>query len=110
MGSAVCAASWWWPKLSLVFYALARRCSCAAECNWLRVIMGSDLWCDDIPMAFPREGYNNGAKRRAFISEALRRWREISGVIAAGAGSSIPWAGYDDNTSFDIPGRPAKPA
>ena len=41
MGSAVCAASWWWPKLrSLVFYALARRCSCAAECNWLRVIMG----------------------------------------------------------------------
>ncbi|HZO56196.1 MAG TPA: ABC transporter permease [Bryobacteraceae bacterium] len=60
-------------------------------------------------LAFPREGYNIGAKRRAFISEALRRWREIPGVSAVGAGSSIPWTGYDDNTSFDIPGRPAKP-
>jgi predicted permease len=57
----------------------------------------------------PRENYKDGARIRAFVSEALRRWREIPGVIAAGAGSSIPWTGYDDNTSFDIPGRPPKP-
>jgi predicted permease len=60
-------------------------------------------------LQLPREGYNDSAKISAFISEVLRRWREIPGVVAAGAGSSVPWTGYDDNTSFDIPGRPVKP-
>jgi predicted permease len=57
-------------------------------------------------LRLPREGYNGGAKISAFYSEALRRWRQVPGVIAAGAGSAIPWTGYDDNTSFRIPGRP----
>ena len=30
-------------------------------------------------------------------------------MLAAGAGASIPWTGYDDNTSFQVPGRPEKP-
>ena len=29
-------------------------------------------------------------------------------MVAAGAGSSVPWTGYDDNASFQIPGRPIK--
>ena len=60
-------------------------------------------------LQLPREGYSGGAKIVAFVSEALRRWREIPGVAAAGAASAVPWTGYDDNVSFDIPGRPAKP-
>jgi macrolide transport system ATP-binding/permease protein len=59
-------------------------------------------------LMLPREAYNDRTKIRAFVSEALHRWREIPGVVAAGAGSSVPWTGYDDNTSFEIPGRPAK--
>jgi predicted permease len=60
-------------------------------------------------LELPRESYKGAANIRAFVSETLRRWREIPGVLAVGAGTSIPWTGYDDNTSFDIPGRPAKP-
>jgi len=57
----------------------------------------------------PRQSYNNGGKITAFYSEVLNRWREVPGVTAAGAATSVPWTGYDDNTSFQIPGRPAKP-
>jgi hypothetical protein len=47
-------------------------------------------------LELPRESYNSGPKIGTFISEVLRRWREIPGVIAAGVGSSAPWTGYDD--------------
>lgn len=60
-------------------------------------------------LELPRKMYDSSARIGAFTSEVLRRWREIPGVVAAGAGSSVPWTGYDDNTSFDIPGRPVKP-
>jgi predicted permease len=57
----------------------------------------------------PRQGYQGGSKVSDFVSEVLHRWRDMPGVIAAGAGSTTPWAGYDENTSFGIPGRPSKP-
>jgi predicted permease len=60
-------------------------------------------------LELPRKTYDSSARVGAFTSEVLRRWREVPGVVAAGAGSSVPWTGYDDNTSFDIPGRPVKP-
>ncbi|MBI4903064.1 MAG: ABC transporter permease [Acidobacteria bacterium] len=58
---------------------------------------------------FPRKTYNSGKSIIAFSNEVLRRWREVPGVVAVGGGSTVPWTGYNDNTSFDIPGRPAKP-
>ena len=60
-------------------------------------------------LRLPGSTYKDSAAVRAFTSEILRRWRETPGVLAAGVGTSMPWTGYDDNTSFDIPGRPPKP-
>ncbi len=60
-------------------------------------------------LVLPGQSYQKPETRRAFVSEALRRWREVPGVIAAGASSTVPWSGYDDNSSFEIPGRPPKP-
>ena len=57
----------------------------------------------------PGATYNDRPKVAAFTSELLRQWREIPGVVAAGAGSSVPWTGYDENTSFEIPGRVTQP-
>lgn len=58
---------------------------------------------------FPGKPYDGPRPVAKVAEEALRRWREIPGVEAVGAGSAVPWTGYDDNSGFDIPGVPAKP-
>jgi predicted permease len=60
-------------------------------------------------ITLPSAAYQEAAPMVAFYDEILRRWREIRGVRAAGFATNVPWTGYDENTSFSIPGRPAVP-
>jgi macrolide transport system ATP-binding/permease protein len=60
-------------------------------------------------IALPPAAYAKTEQFAAFYREAARRWSEIPGVRAAGISTNLPWTGYDDNTSFDIVGRPAQP-
>ena len=59
-------------------------------------------------VAFPSKGYNEDL-RAAFYRETARRIREIPGVEDAGFSTSLPWTGYDENTSFDIEGYTPRP-
>jgi predicted permease len=59
-------------------------------------------------LAFPSQGYD-GERRAAFLTEVVRRFHEIPGVQAAGFSTSLPWTGYDENSSFDIQGYTARP-
>jgi predicted permease len=40
-----------------------------------------------------------------FHRELVERVRALPGVEAAGLGTDLPWTGYDENSSFGIPGR-----
>jgi predicted permease len=40
-----------------------------------------------------------------FHRELIERVRKLPGVEAAGLGTDLPWTGYDENSSFGIPGR-----
>ncbi len=59
-------------------------------------------------LSFPSKAYND-ARMSAFFGEAARRFREIPGVQAAGFSTSLPWTGYDENSSLDIEGYVPKP-
>ncbi|MDP9050698.1 MAG: ABC transporter permease [Acidobacteriota bacterium] len=39
--------------------------------------------------------------------QILTRIKEISSVSAVGATTNLPWSGYDENTGFEIVGRPS---
>ncbi|HYO84606.1 MAG TPA: ABC transporter permease [Bryobacteraceae bacterium] len=60
-------------------------------------------------LQLPGSSYNDATKVGNFVSHLMRGWREIPGVMAVGAGSAIPWTGYDENAGITIPGRAAKP-
>jgi len=58
-------------------------------------------------IALPREQYRDEAKCVAFYQELLARLQNAPGVTAAGAGSDLPWTGYDGNADgYGIEGRP----
>jgi predicted permease len=59
-------------------------------------------------LALPIESYKTPDARRQFFSRLMAGIQAIPGVEGAGAGTDLPWTGYDDNTSFDIEGK--KPA
>jgi predicted permease len=48
-------------------------------------------------VALPRETYKDDAALTRFFDRALAEWKDLPGVQAAGAGSDLPWTGYDDN-------------
>ncbi len=60
-------------------------------------------------LALPEKEYSGGAKAAAFQSALVERLKSIPGVREAGVTTNLPWTGYDENTSFDIVGRPARP-
>ncbi len=60
-------------------------------------------------LALPPNAYNKPEQLETFYREAERRWSEIPGVRAVGLSTNLPWAGYDENTSFDIEGRAPRP-
>jgi predicted permease len=43
-----------------------------------------------------------------FFSQVVAAVRALPGVVAAGAGTALPWTGYDENTGFQIVGRPQR--
>ena len=60
-------------------------------------------------LALPPARYPKGRDVLACYDRLVERLRALPGVEAAGAGSDLPWSGYNENTSFDIVGRPLAP-
>jgi predicted permease len=60
-------------------------------------------------ISLPPARYREPAQAQAFFDQLIERIRSLPGVEAAGAGSDLPWTGYDENTSFRIVGRQFPP-
>lgn len=60
-------------------------------------------------LSLPGTGYAKPEAAAHLYEELSRRWAQLPGVRAAGIASNVPWTGYDENTSFDLIGRPAPP-
>jgi len=60
-------------------------------------------------VSLPAVSYNKPELIVPLFDELTRRLKELPGVRAAGIANSLPWTGYDENTSFDLVGRPAPP-
>jgi macrolide transport system ATP-binding/permease protein len=60
-------------------------------------------------LALPEKEYSGAGKVTAFQAALVERLQSIPGVREAGLTTNLPWTGYDENTSFDIIGRPAHP-
>ena len=72
---------------------------------WLR-----SRWRSDLSAGAARDSNTAAqAKVAAFQSALVERLKSIPGVREAGVSTNLPWTGYDENTSFDIVGRPAHP-
>jgi predicted permease len=61
-----------------------------------------------LALSLPNSRYGKEGAAGGFYGHLVERIRRIPGVQAAGAGSDLPWTGYDDNTSFNIEGRPTR--
>jgi putative ABC transport system permease protein len=48
-------------------------------------------------LSLPHAVYTKPEQTVAFFNELVRRLNALPGVIAAGAGSDLPWTGYDEN-------------
>lgn len=59
-------------------------------------------------LSLPRAAYKDPEVTARFYDELAIRLQELSGVVSAGAGTDLPWTGYDENTSFNIADK--KPA
>jgi predicted permease len=59
-------------------------------------------------LAFPSVRYPEPQDVAHFTERLVTAVRGIVGVRTAGAGSDIPWTGYDENTGFEIVGRPLR--
>jgi predicted permease len=57
----------------------------------------------------PGKRYADSASFVRFYKNLADRLQALPGVQAVGVSSDIPWTGYDENSSFDIEGRPANP-
>lgn len=57
----------------------------------------------------PGSTYQKSEQVSALLAQAAEKLQQIPGVQAAGLTSNLPWTGYDENTSFDIVGRPSRP-
>jgi predicted permease len=55
----------------------------------------------------PEKRYPDDASYTRFYKNLATRLQALPGVQFAGFGSDIPWTGYDENSSFDIVGRPS---
>jgi predicted permease len=60
-------------------------------------------------VSLPGAEYKTEAVVGRFYDTLTTNLASIPGVEAAGAGSDLPWTGYDDNTSLNIEGKQAPP-
>ena len=57
----------------------------------------------------PEADYKPGEAASRFYDQLVTNLSSIPGVQSAGAGSDLPWTGYDENTGFDIEGKKPPP-
>lgn len=57
-------------------------------------------------LGLPGEAYQDRQARAAFLTELEPRLAALPGVEAAGSVSSLPLAGFDEDTDFNVDGRP----
>jgi predicted permease len=55
-------------------------------------------------VALPPARYADPAQRGQFFQALLADIRRLPGVAAAGAGTDLPWTGYDENGGFQVVG------
>jgi predicted permease len=56
-------------------------------------------------ISLPQVRYNTPDLNLRFFQSLLGDIRRIPGVVAAGAGTDLPWTGYDENGGFTVVGR-----
>lgn len=56
-------------------------------------------------VSLPSVRYSDPAARGRFFAALLDDIRRLPGVTAAGAGTDLPWTGYDENSGFAVVGR-----
>lgn len=56
-------------------------------------------------ISLPKVRYNTPDLNLRFFQSLLGELRQIPGVVAAGAGTDLPWTGYDENGGFTVVGR-----
>ncbi|WP_109484946.1 ABC transporter permease [Occallatibacter savannae] len=60
-------------------------------------------------ISLPHNRYNAGELTAQFYDRLAAKINALPAVVSAGAGSDLPWTGYDENTGFTIEGkRPAE--
>ncbi|MEZ5403843.1 MAG: ABC transporter permease [Bryobacteraceae bacterium] len=57
---------------------------------------------------FPRKGYGD-AEKEIYFGKAQTRLASLPGAQSAGFSTSLPWTGYDDNTSIVVDGYAPAP-
>ncbi len=60
-------------------------------------------------LSLPDAAYKNGEAVARFYNELLSDLSSLPGVESVGAGTDLPWTGYDDNTSLTIEGKQPAP-
>ncbi len=60
-------------------------------------------------LLLPEADYKPGEAVSRFCDQLVTNLNSIPGVRSAGAGSDLPWTGYDENAGFNIEGRKAPP-
>ncbi|HEX4309179.1 MAG TPA: ABC transporter permease [Acidobacteriaceae bacterium] len=60
-------------------------------------------------LSLPAANYKDDALTAVFFQKLMADLRSTPGVEAAGAGSDLPWNGWDENTSFAIQGKQPPP-
>ena len=60
-------------------------------------------------LSLPRAQYKSGEQTARFYSDLVAKLNATPGVESAGAGSDLPWTGYDENTGFTIEGKKPRP-
>lgn len=59
-------------------------------------------------VSLPSARYPEGRDEARLFAQLVERFQNVPGVAAAGAGSSVPWSGYDENFGFEPEGRPGQ--
>ena len=60
-------------------------------------------------LSLPNADYKDGEPVAQFFQQMTSDLQSMPGVVAAGAGSDLPWTGWDENTSFNIEGKHPQP-
>ena len=60
-------------------------------------------------LSLPQAEYKTGADNARFFARLMAALRSIPGVQYAGAGSDLPWTGYDENEGVTIEGKQPRP-